>query len=146
MKKVVIEWKHLDLSGETCDRCYDTGENLVSEIKRLNRSLKNQDVEVELNEIKLDDKQVSQSNTIFFNGVPIEEILDIQVSNNFCASCTDLIGSETYCRTVMYEGNEYEDIPAKAIRHAVHKVLGNEEEISEPTQKADCGCNCSGCC
>lgn len=29
MKTLEIEWRHLDVQGETCDRCYDTGENLI---------------------------------------------------------------------------------------------------------------------
>lgn len=37
MKTLKIEWKHLDVAGDTCNRCYETGENLVQEIKRLNR-------------------------------------------------------------------------------------------------------------
>lgn len=34
MKTLKIEWRHLDVGGETCERCYDTGENLVNEVKR----------------------------------------------------------------------------------------------------------------
>ena len=32
MDKLIIEWKHLDLDGETCERCSDTGENIVKAI------------------------------------------------------------------------------------------------------------------
>lgn len=28
METLKIEWRHFDVEGETCDRCYDTGENL----------------------------------------------------------------------------------------------------------------------
>lgn len=124
MKRLIIEWKHLDVEGETCNRCYDTGENLAQEVKRLNRMLQPQGIEVELTETKLDASQIPLSNIILFNGVPIEDILQIEVSKNYCDSCTTLLGTETYCRTVTYEGNEYEDIPAKAIRQAALKVLG----------------------
>ncbi|MGE4283375.1 MAG: DUF2703 domain-containing protein [Clostridia bacterium] len=144
MKTLKIEWKHLDVAGETCNRCYDTGENLVQEVKRLNRALQTKDIEVILTETKLDDTQIPQSNIILFNGVPIEEILNIQVSENYCDSCTTLLGAQTYCRTVAYEGNEYEDIPAKAIRQAALKVLGIEEATSAGS--SGCGCNCGGCC
>ncbi|KUO50850.1 MAG: hypothetical protein APF76_01330 [Desulfitibacter sp. BRH_c19] len=144
MKTLKIEWKHLDMEGETCNRCYDTGENLNQEVKRLNRSLQPQGIEVEWFETKLDDTLITQSNTILLNGVPIEDILDIEVSENYCDSCTTLLGSETYCRTVKYDGNEYEDIPAKAIREAVLKVL-NLEEVKAPVENSGCGCN-KGCC
>lgn len=146
MKTLKIEWRHLEVEGETCNRCYDTGENLTQEVKRLSRTLQPQGIEVELSETKLDDTQIPQSNTILFNGVPIEDILNIKVSENYCDSCTSLLGTETFCRTVMYEGNEYEEIPAKAIRQAAYKVLGLEEVKTAPAENSGCGCNCSGCC
>jgi len=147
MKNLTIEWKHLDVEGETCDRCYDTGENLEQEVKRLNRALQPQGILIEWVETKLDDTQIGQSNMLLFNGVPIEEILDIEIAENYCASCTNLLGKETYCRTVKFEGNEYEDIPAKAIRQAAYKVLGLIEVKTDA--KPGCGCGCSnsnGCC
>lgn len=146
MKTLKIEWKHLDVIGETCDRCYDTGENLTQEVKRLRRALQPLDIEVELIETRLDKFQVSQSNIILFNGVPIEDILDIKVAKNCCDSCTALLGTETYCRTAMYGGNEYEDIPAKAIRQAAYKILGIEATKKVPEGNCGCGCNSSGCC
>lgn len=144
MKTLKIEWKHLDVAGETCNRCYDTGENLVQEVKRLNRALQPKGIEVVLIETKLDDSQTSQSNIILFNGVPIEEILNIQVSENYCDSCSTLLGAKTYCRTVTYDGNEYEDVPAKAIRQAAFKILGIEETTIG--ENSGCSCNCNNCC
>lgn len=149
MKKLIIEWRHLDVDGETCNRCYDTGENLNREVRRLNKVLQTQGIEVEWTETKLDDTQITESNILLFNGVPIEDILNIKVLNNHCASCTDLCGTETYCRTIIFEGEEYEDIPAKAIRQATYKALGIEAEEKKPaapTDNSDCGCNCKGCC
>lgn len=96
-------------------------------------------------ETKLNDDQIPDSNTLLFNGTPIEDILDIEVSENFCDSCTTLLGRETYCRAVKYEGNDYDEVPAKAIRQAAYKVLGIEE-VKKPSEKAGCGCNCKGCC
>ncbi|MCM1565234.1 MAG: DUF2703 domain-containing protein [Dehalobacter sp.] len=148
MKTLKIEWKHLDVEGETCDRCYDTGENLANEVKRLNRALQPKGIEVEWIETKLDNTQIPQSNTLLFNGVPIEDILNIEVSENYCDSCTTLLGTKTYCRMVKYEGNEYEDIPAKAIRQAALKVLGMEDAktLEIPMAKKSCCSSDSGCC
>jgi len=147
MNTLKIEWRHLDVAGETCNRCYDTGENLTQEVKRLSRAFQPLGIEVVLSETKLDDTQIPQSNTILFNSVPIEDILNIKVSENYCDSCTSLLGKETYCRTVIYEGNEYEEIPAKAIRQAAYKVLGLEEIKAAAKENTGCGCNCSsGCC
>lgn len=147
MATLTIEWKHLDVEGDTCARCYDTGDNLTQEIKRLNRALQPKGINVEFLETKLDNTQISQSNVILFNGVPIEEILEMKISSNYCASCTDLLGTDTYCRTVLFEGNEYEDVPAKAIRQATYKVLElSEEKTTPPAGNTGCGCNCNGCC
>lgn len=149
MKKLIIEWRHLDVKGETCNRCYDTGENLNQEVKRLNRILQPKGFEVEWVEVKLDDSQVAQSNMLLFNGVPIEEILEIRIEENFCDSCSDLLGTETYCRTIRFEGEEYEDIPAKAIRKTAYKVLGLEgTNLFSVKQKKNtsCGDNTNGCC
>ncbi len=146
MKTLTIEWRHLDVDGETCDRCYDTGENLANEAKRLRRTLELQGIEVIVLETKLDDDQIPESNTILFNGVPIEDILDIKISENYCDSCTLLLGKKTYCRTVLFEGNEYEDVPAKAIRQAALKTVGILTISTVATANCGCGCNESGCC
>ena len=146
MTTLRIEWRHLDVEGETCNRCYDTGENLEMEVRRLRRALQPRGIEVELIETRLDDSQIPQSNTILFNGVPIEDILKIEVSENYCDSCTSLLGMKTYCRTVIFEGNEYEEIPAKAIRQAAYRVLGIEDANRPPVVISGCGCNSSSCC
>ena len=146
MKTLTIEWKHLDVEGETCDRCYDTGENLAQEVKRLTRALKPREITVELIDTKLDVSQTPESNSILFNGVPIEKILDIEISNNYCDSCSALVGTETYCRTVTFEGNEYEDVPAKAIRQAVYKALGIVEMKVKQSETSSCCCGDSNCC
>ena len=123
---LTIEWRHLDVDGQMSDRSYDTGKNLVAEVKRLNKVLSPRGIEVKYIEKKLDESQISQSNTLFFNGVPLEDILNIEVSENYCCSCTDLLGKATNCRTIIFEDEEFEVVPAKAIRQAAYKVLGLE--------------------
>jgi len=124
MKTLIIEWRHLDVKGETCDRCSQTGANLVDEINLLNRKLKSLDIQVMLKENKLDEVRVNESNMILINNVPLENIIDIRVVDNFCKSCSDLVGSETYCRAVYYKGKKFDDVPRIAIREAVAKSLG----------------------
>jgi hypothetical protein len=146
--KLVIEWKHLDSDGETCDRCYDTGENLHAEIKRLQRKLEPRGIGIQLIETLLDETNVQESNEILMNGMLIEEIIDMEVRDNYCASCSDLVGSDTFCRTIIFDGEEYDEIPAKAIRRAVMKVLNLEEEPSQNAGVKGCGCGCGDgtCC
>jgi len=74
---------------------------------------------------------MEQSNSLLINEVQIENVIDIKVSTNYCQSCHTLVGKDSYCRTIIYDGNEYEDIPAKAIRQAVYKVLGLEESSDD---------------
>jgi hypothetical protein len=146
LKTLKIEWKHLDIEGETCNRCYDTGENLNQEVKRLNRILQPKGINIEWFETKLDDTQIPQSNTILFNGIPIEDILNIEISENYCESCSTCLEAETYCRTVIYDGQEYEEVPAKAIREAVYKVLGIEKKKPKIQSNCSCGCDSNQCC
>jgi hypothetical protein len=62
-------------------------------------------------------------------------------------SLTSLLEKETFCRTGVFDGIEYEDIPAKAIRQAAYKTLGLETKEEKPASGSGCGCNCgSGCC
>jgi len=143
-KNLLIEWCHLDVDGETCDRCYDTGENLAAEVKRLNRALNPKGIEVKYIEKKLNENQVAESNGILFNGVPIESILNIEVSQNYCGSCSDLIGKSIYCRTIKFEGNDYEDVPAKAIRQAAYKVLGLSVDAPKSSGCCDGDSDCCG--
>lgn len=149
MKTLNIEWRHLDVDGETCDRCYDTGETIQEEVERLNRKLESQGVRVTWTDTKLGGSALTQSNTILFNGTSLEELLDIRVSENYCASCSALLNQESFCRSVFYEGVEYEDIPAKAIREAADKVLRlDEQEEAEmllPGNRKGCGCG-TDCC
>ncbi len=150
MKKLIIEWRHLDVEGETCNRCYDTGENLNAEVKRLNRTLAPEGITVEWTETKLDLSKILESNSLYFNGAPIEELLNIQISESYCESCTDLCGDDTYCRTVLYEGQEYEDIPAKAIREAalIAMSIKTKTPATDSNDLAPSGCGCSNgsCC
>jgi len=147
---LVIEWKHLDAEGETCDRCYDTGENLRAEIKRLQRKLEPKGIVIQLMETRLDETRINESNQILINGKLIEEIIQLEVRDNYCASCSDLVGKETTCRAIIFDGEEYEDIPAKAIRRAVMRALGLEEEPSVKDAGTGCGCGCGNgnntCC
>ena len=140
--KLLIEWRHIDVDGETCNRCYDTGENLNHEVKRLNKTLQQRGISVEFIDSKLNNHQVAESNKIYFNGIPIEKIIDMEVLENFCESCSSLMGKKTFCRSIIFEGNEYEDVPAKAIRQAALKVLGLDE--SKVSNKSCC--NGSNCC
>lgn len=123
MQELEIEWKHLDVGGKTCDRCAGTGDEIREFVNRLHEECATQDVRITLKEVKLTDKEIPESNRIFINGIPLEEIIPgTTVSQNECSSCSDLLGSSTCCRTIIHSGIEYETIPKKLIREAVCKI------------------------
>jgi hypothetical protein len=103
MTTLNIEWRHLDVDGETCDRCYDTGENLYHEVKRLNRVLGSKNITVELIDTKLSTQDMEQSNSLLINEVQIENVININVSTNYCQSCPTLVGKDSYCRTIEFK-------------------------------------------
>lgn len=123
MKELEIEWKHLDVDGKTCDRCAGTGDEIHQFINHLHEECAVKDVHITLKEINLTAKEIEESNRIFINGVPLEDILpETTVSQNMCSSCSDLLGSSTCCRTIIHTGKEYETIPKRLIREAVCKI------------------------
>jgi hypothetical protein len=124
MKKLIIEWRHFETGGQTCQRCGDTGETLRRVIEELSRELAGDGIGVTLTETHLLASSIAQSNMVLFNDVPLEDLLDeVEVSANECCSCSCLIGEDTVCRTLVYEGETYEDIPPELIRKAALKAL-----------------------
>ena len=121
MKKLKIEWRHFETGGQTCERCGDTGAALRRVSEELERT---EGVTIEYQETHLLASSIAQSNMVLFNGVPLEELLDgAEISTNECCSCSCLIGEDTECRTLLYQGKTYEDIPEELIREAALKAL-----------------------
>lgn len=125
MKTITIEWLHLDVAGETCRRCGDTGSELGRVVVRLQAECAPRGVEVVFKETLLTAEQIARSNTILINGVPLETILpQTLASASCCTSCGDLTGRTEQCRTIVHLGQEYETIPQELIRQAVCKFGG----------------------
>jgi len=124
MKYLNIEWRHLEEDGKTCLRCAETGKSISKVIDRLAEELKPKGVEVTFTETKLSKDDISQSNLILFNDIPLEDVLSGALASlNCCSSCACLIGKEAYCRTIEYEGKVYEEIPEDIIRRAALKAI-----------------------
>ena len=125
MKWIEIEWMHLDVLGETCVRCAETGDTVQHAIEELNNECADAGVRVRLKETLLDAERIGDSNRILVNGRPIEAIVpDMAVSASDCSSCGDLIGEETRCRSLVMDGQEYEAVPLEHIREAVCRIGG----------------------
>lgn len=125
MKKVVIEWKHLDKDGRTCERCTQTGAGIVEMAQILADECGPRGVEIVFRETLLTENEIPLSNLILINGTPLEKILpQARSAENNCCSCGDLLGRETLCRTIVHQGQEYETVPPQLIREAVCTVAG----------------------
>jgi Domain of unknown function (DUF2703) len=123
MKTLTIEWKHLDRDGETCDRCGDTGRALRRTVQAMRRQCRASGIVIKFRETKLPARRLKESNTILFNGVPLETALgDANVRANACGSCSTLVGQAAECRTVRRRGKTYEAIPDALIWEAACRV------------------------
>lgn len=124
MKRLNIEWRHLDFNDGACLRCSKTGRTLHQVIADLKRELKPRRVEINFVETKLSEEDIQQSNLILINGIPLEDILSgSSVAENYCSSCSCLTDKETYCRVIKYNDKTYEEIPEALIRKAVFEIL-----------------------
>jgi hypothetical protein len=125
MKTLEIEWKHLEKDGDTCLRCAGTGKTLKDVVTEMQTRCRSLGVFVTLREIALPADRICESNSIRFNGVPLEELLSgATPSKSYCGSCSDLTGTETYCRTVERDGQTYEEIPEELIWEAACRAAG----------------------
>lgn len=116
---VVIEWRHYDKAGATCDRCGDTGANL----KQVIAEYAGQGVLIELQETFLNEEQISESNLVLINGVPLEELLAATAGESDCPSCSCLTGSATSCRTLQCDGETFEELTPALLRKGIERML-----------------------
>ena len=124
MNQLTIEWKHLDVEGETCDRCSDTGETVRSACEVLVKDLQPRGWDVTFKETLLAEDQIPESNMVLINGIPIEDLLpEAEKSENCCDSCCEILGAPTLCRTIQRHGRTYEAIPASLILEAVNNYI-----------------------
>lgn len=120
MKQLVVEWRHLEVGGETCVRCADTGRTLEAVISDLQPAMRDKGIELTYQERTLTPEEIAQSNSVFINGVPLEQIVPgVTASENECPSCSSLTGQQSCCRTVSYRGRIYEDVPETLLRQAI---------------------------
>ena len=123
MTTLEIEWRHLDKNGRTCLRCSDTLQSLQQVIKQLAAECEPHGVDIVYRETKLPVEQLSKSNLILFNGIPLEAALPgASASESECQSCGDLCGEPSFCRTVSVGERSFEAIPAALIRQAACAV------------------------
>lgn len=119
IKTLSIRWQRLvNETGQTCDRCDSTGDATRKGFDKLQRSLAELGIQVNLEIDTLDFskfiKDPLQSNRIWIGERPLEDWVDATVGQSQC--CDVCRGSE--CRTVSVDGNTYETIPEELIIRA----------------------------
>ncbi len=123
MESCTIEWRHLEVEGETCDRCAETGQAIGELVHRLQAECRAKGVEILFRETRLAAPEIGQLNLILLNGVPLESLLlRSTVSESSCCSCSELTGQEECCRTIIRDGRVYEAIPKEWLREVICRV------------------------
>ena len=128
-KELVIEWKHIGSNVEkTQEEFEETGMTLAAVLAEIRMLLEMEGVSVRLDETVLPDDAVAGSESLLFNGVPIEDLLagvEVTATSCSCASCEACEG-DAECRTLRYNGEKYEAIPPELIGRAAAKALEME--------------------
>ncbi len=119
-----IEWKHLRVAGETCERCSGTIATIRQVLEDLRKEGRLTGVKVRVRETPLPPDRIAESNEVLINGTPIEQVLSAGVGTTSCPSCASLTGEPSCCRTVELEGEVYEELSGSIIRRAILAVLG----------------------
>ncbi|HQD25149.1 MAG TPA: DUF2703 domain-containing protein [Methanoculleus thermophilus] len=129
-KELVIEWKHIGNEIEkTREEFEETGMTLAAVLAEIRMLLEMEGVAVRMVETVLPDEVAMEPERLLFNGVPVEELLEgVEVTATSCScasceSCETCGEEEAECRTLRYNGEEYEAIPPELIGRAAAKAL-----------------------
>jgi len=123
-----IEWLHLEVEGDTCDRCNLTYKNIIKGIEYIKDKYSDKSIKIILKDTKLNEKDIELSNWIKINGKPINKIIQIEEVHNYCKSCSDLVGRDSTCKAVIYKEKSYNSIPTSAIVAALTKTLSQQSK------------------
>lgn len=131
-KEINIEFFYLDLN--VCEMCRGTESNLEEALAEVAEVLKSTGVEVNLRKIHIESYEQAlaldfiSSPTIRINGRDVA----LEVKENYCSSCSDLSGTETFCRVWNFQGEEFSTVPKSLVIEAILKeVYGSRGEAGE---------------
>jgi len=123
---LLVEWRHIGESVDaTCERCAATGRTLNEVVAAIRPALSARRIRVRVTETVLPPERIAESNTILFNGIPIEDLLDeVRVEMTPCASCSCITGTDASCRAIVCGEDTHEAVPADLIRRAALRAVG----------------------
>lgn len=129
MKNLLIEWKHFDKNGSTCQRCSKTGISLYKAIKELKKELDKKGINILFKETRLPENKIKESNSILFNGILLEDLLENTKSvETPCESCCEMIGTSVNCKALDCCGQTNEDISVELIKKAVRNLFRKDNK------------------
>ena len=138
-REIEIEFLYLDLN--VCEMCRGTESNLEEALDEISAVLEKTGVFVNLRKIQVISYEQAEalnfisSPTIRLNGRDVA----LEVKENYCSSCSQLSGTETYCRVWNFRGEEFSTVPKSLVIETVLKEIygtGNEVREISAEQKA----------
>lgn len=127
VKDIQVVYQRLIKEGNTCTRCDQTGANVDKVVQQLQKELASQGVNIAVEKKALGEDEIPESNMVFINGEPIENIVPgVRVFSNDCKSCCAVVCKEDVkCRAIEYKGKQYNELPVALIREAILAVAKN---------------------
>ena len=117
----------------------------TGELKKAVEYLSEQGVVVTVEEVKMDVKEFakscSESNRIWVNDKPLEEVLEAKVGKSTCSGICEKHAKGAECRTLVYGGKTFESVPAELIAMAGLKTLDMPSDKVKITQAKATGCS-----
>nr|HMS39766.1 DUF2703 domain-containing protein [Pyrinomonadaceae bacterium] len=131
-KEINIEFLYLDLN--VCEMCKGTESNLEEALAEVSEVLKSTGVKVNLQKTHIETYEQAlaldfiSSPTIRINGRDAA----LEVKENYCSSCSDLSGTETFCRVWNFGGEEFSTVPKSLVIETILKeIYGGKTETAE---------------
>jgi len=122
-KTIDIEFLYLDLN--VCDQCKGSESNLEEALADVSLLLEKTGVAVNLTKTHVESFEQAlalgfiSSPTIRINGSDVA----LEVKENYCSSCSELSGDETYCRVWNFQGEEFSTAPKSLVIEAILKEI-----------------------
>lgn len=146
-KVVNMKWQHMtDKDGKTCDRCGATEAALKQAVEQLES--KGVKVNLEVKDMTSEEfaKNCAESNRIWLNDKPIEEILGATVGTSKCSGECAAHKADAQCRTMIVEGKTFEAVPTELIVKAGLMSAGMESADMSVKNASEKTMGCSKSC
>lgn len=129
-KELTIEWSHTgsNLDSIMCENYEEIGSPLTATLAEISMLLDMEGVSVRIIETISEAGEDAEPDSLSFNGVPIEVLLqgvEVITTPCSCASCDSCVSceEEAECRILRYNGEAYDAIPPELIGRAAAKAL-----------------------